>query len=317
MAEVVETLYEKIKRLNELLWEDRVRRPSIDQWLDNFRGQSTSLDSERLEALFLLSKFLYFGDAQVRELLRAMFQDLVRHPLAVDARAGIADKNNFEAVHNALKDEIATSRFLGIGGAAESGARLLYDFRVANHLPIRLFANLAEIVKGELTYPDSSWADPHVRRLVFIDDFCGTGHQATQFSNHEISYLRDIARRSGVQIEVWYLTLLATTLGLEYMRKHADFDRVQTVSELDRSYRVFDRESQIYINPPSGINKNTAKQIALSYGQRLAPDRPLGYADSQLLLGFHHNVPDNTLPIISQQATNPPWNAIFPRVEKV
>jgi hypothetical protein len=110
--------------------------------------------------------------------------------------------------------------------------------------------------------------------------------------------------------------LVATTTGIEKLRSQALFDLVDCVSELDESYRVFGNESQIYVNAPEGISKKEAEEIARYYGNSLFPGSPLGYADSQLLLGFQHNVPDNTLPIIWQERQAPPWHAIFPRTSK-
>ena len=94
-------LYEKVKRLSELLWEGRATRPTVQQWLANFKGDCMCAGSEQKHALYLLSKFLYFGQNEVRELLRAMFQDLVRHPLSVGVRAGLTNKEDFCAIHQA------------------------------------------------------------------------------------------------------------------------------------------------------------------------------------------------------------------------
>lgn len=317
MPELVEQLYDKIKRLNEHLWEGRATRPAVDEWLANFRGTYLAEDTERLQALYLLSKFLFLGYAEVGELLRSMFQDLVRHPLTVGVRMNISDKHDFEAIHNGLVDEISKTRFLGIGGAAESGAHLLYDFRIANNLPTRLFVNADQVTTAGLFNDESEWRCPDVHRLVFIDDFCGSGHQATDFSQRDVAAMHQVANRSNLQIEVWYLTILATRSGLSHVRGHSLFDRVDTVSELDGSYRVFDTGSQFYTNAPAEIDQNTARIIASLYGQRLWSDHPLGYEDGQLLVGFHHNVPDNTLPIMCQSASDPAWTAIFPRANKI
>jgi hypothetical protein len=229
----------------------------------------------------------------------------------------LPDKQDFEAIHDGLVDEISKTRFLGIGGASESGAHLLYDFRIINDLPTQLFVNADEVTTAGLLNPDSEWSFPDVHRLVFIDDFCGSGQQATDFSNSDIAAMHQVAKRSNSQVEFWYLTILATTSGLARVKRHSLFDRVDTVSELDGSYRVFDQGSQFYTNPPAGIDRNTARMIASLYGQRLSPGHPLGYQNGQLLVGFHHNVPDNTLPIMCQSASDPAWTAIFPRANKI
>ena len=51
--------------------------------------------------------------------------------------------------------------------------------------------------------------------------------------------------------------------------------------------------------------------MCLQYGKMAYPKAPLGFDDGQLLIGFSHNIPDNTVPII--WSTENEWNGIFPR----
>ena len=313
----LDALYEKIMSLNELVWKSRADRPAVDLWLENFTGDCTSKWNERKHALYLLSKFLYFGQTQVRQLLRAMFQDLIRQPLSVEVREGLSDKGDFSAVHQGFLDEIRRTRFLGLGKPAESGTHLLYDFRVVNRIPVDACVTVSDLFTGPYNDSASQWALPAVSRVIFIDDFCGTGDQATTISHEYLPWMRQAAKRGGSHVDAWYLTLLATTGGLEKLRKNASFDRVQSVSELDNTYRAFAADSQLYVNAPDDLPKSHAETIARHYGELLSPGQPLGYKDSQLLLGFQHNVPDNTLPIISREQVNPPWHPIFPRADKI
>ena len=315
-AASTDELYQKVKSLNELLWEQRVNRPVVDQWLNNFKGEFECEGTERAHALYLLSKFLFLGRNEVRQLLRAMFVELVRHPLTTEVRTHLNDPMDFEKIYQGYVSEIEGARFLGLGNPAESGTHILYDFRHANRIPTRYFVDPHELFTGGLNDPTSRWQFPDVHRLIFIDDFCGTGIQARDMGAKYVPLMRQVATRSNVSIKVWYLTLLATTDGLEYLRRARVFDRVECVSELDTSYRAFDVDSQLYARPPSGISKAKAEEIARRYGERLQPGDPLGYGNSQLLVGFHHNVPDNTLPIISHDQPQLPWYPVFPRDEK-
>ena len=311
-----EDLYRKIKSLNELLWEHRVAHPVVAQWLCNFRGDFEAMDTERSNALYLLSKFLFLGRNEVRQLLRAMFVDLIRQPLTLEARAQLEIQDNFDAIHRGFLSKFEGTRFLGLGNPAESGTHILYDFRHMNKIPLRYFVAPHELFTGGLNDPETEWESPSVDRLIFIDDFCGTGTQAQNMGVKYVPLMREVARRSNIDVKVWYLTLLATTAGLEFLRKAEIFDRVECVSQLDSSYRVFDDDSLYYIRPPSNVTKIQAEGIARGYGKRLQPGSPLGFDDCQLLIGFHHNVPDNTLPIISHERPELPWYPVFPRDEK-
>ena len=95
------------------------------------------------------------------------------------------------------------------------------------------------------------------------------------------------------------------------------FDYVDSVSELDDSYRVFEPGAQVFAGAPEGVLASTAEGLARHYGGQLVPDHPVGYENSQLLIGFHHNVPDNTLPIFWFDEPDPLWSPIFPRVSKL
>ena len=211
-------LYEKVKRLSELLWEGRATRPTVQQWLANFKGDCMCAGSEQKHALYLLSKFLYFGQNEVRELLRAMFQDLVRHPLSVGVRAGLTNKEDFCAIHQGFLNEVRRTRFLGLGNPAASGTHILYDFRHVNRLRLEHFVSSHELFPSGLNDPSAEWQYPDVHRIIFIDDFCGTGTQAAGIGRKYVPPIREMAERSGFNVQVWYLTLLATTNGLKYLR---------------------------------------------------------------------------------------------------
>jgi hypothetical protein len=71
----------KIKTLNETVWERRATDPTITEWLDNFAPPSVAAPDERAHALFLLSNFMYFGDREIRGLLKALYRDLYRYPI--------------------------------------------------------------------------------------------------------------------------------------------------------------------------------------------------------------------------------------------
>lgn len=308
-------LFRKIKSLNEHLWDNRAMRPAVDIWLETFSGGYTSAEVEQLHALYLLSKFQYYGRTEIDELLRSMFQDLFRHTLSMKFRGRLVDRDNIDEIHQEFLIELDQTRFVGLGGPSESGPHILYNFRTVNGLLESDFVNIDGLLTGELHGPNTEWADPNIKRVVFIDDFCGTGQQAKDAGFEYLPDMRSAAGRVGLIIEIWYLTILATKTGLAYLRNQNLYDYVYTVSELDETYQAFGPHSQIYNGQPKGLTKEDARAIASHYGKSLFPD-PLGYGNCQLLLGFQHNVPDNTLPIFWSENSNPPWRAMFRRSVK-
>ena len=56
----------------------------------------------------------------------------------------------------------------------------------------------------------------------------------------------------------------------------------------------------------------------MSYGPLLRPEYPGGWGNNQLLLGFQHNTPDNTLPIMwAEGDASRPWTPAFKRYAKL
>lgn len=317
-------LYRKVKILNETTWEFRANRPSIDKWLSNFKD-----DNEKLHALFLLSQFMYFGSLQMRELLKALYRDLLKYPIIEGIRYRNGDSLDGELINNEYKSSLVKTRFLGVGNPSESGTHLLYFFRQENRLPKDLFINTHEIFRVD----DNQLilADPSIERYVFIDDFCGSGSQVKISSNGVVAQIK----AANPDAEIVYLMLFATTKGRDKVRKEANFTRVDAVVELDNSFRYFDADSRYLKDLPTYIDKAFLQNLCESHGEALFTsiytneglkeptlsrrsrrDR-LGFRDSQLLIGFHHNTPNNTLPIIWYDEKHVEWVPAFRRYNKI
>jgi hypothetical protein len=312
----LDPLYAKIKVLNERLWESKVGRQNIDQWLANYEPDGAG-PSERAHALFLLSQLIYFGDREVRELLRALFRDAYRYPIIEELRRANGDTVDQAFLSALFSVEQSQTRFLGIGNPAESGTHLLYYFRQENQLPKDLFTSVPDLFEGSMGAPDVRLRDAAVRRFVFIDDFCGSADQAIQYSNAFLTILRGIEQRMGVRFHISYLVMVANEAGLKRVRAETEFDSAEAVLELDDAYRSVSPGSKHFANPPPGITREFARDVAQKYGQRLVAKWPLGYRHNELLLGFHHNIPDNALPIIWFEYGSASWSPILPRYPKV
>jgi hypothetical protein len=86
--------------------------------------------------------------------------------------------------------------------------------------------------------------------------------------------------------------------------------------ELDETYQAFGAHSRYFTNSPPWFSLTDFQSMATHYGNFLTPHFPLGYKDGQLLLGFSHNTPDNTLPIFWFEGRTKPWSPIFIRFDK-
>ena len=148
----------------------------------------------------------------------------------------------------------------------------------------------------------------NAKHLVFIDDVIGSGKQATK------------------QLQVWqelnencrYYSLLGLRQGIDYIKSQTGIAPF-SAQILDEDEKAFSKTSALQA-------KERCKQIAEKYGKKLYyqfPDdkrHPLGYDDSQLLVCFREDCPNNTLPIIwagvnseLPSLENSPWNSLFKR----
>ena len=305
-------LMAKIKTLSETLWEGKANNQAIRDWLENFTGRSCEIQDERLHALFLLSNFMYFGSRQVRELLRAVYRDLYRYPIIEQIRKSNKDTLDLNIIESQFREKRERTRFLGVGNPSESGYHLLYYFRQENRLPKTNFIHTHQIFDRYSRPGPSHLRSPEVERYIFIDDLCGSGNQGIEYSE----IVEDIKQIKADAFIAYYM-LFATEDGLANLRNNTKFDDVQCIFELDSSFKLFASNSRVFSKPSDGISKLTAQSMCRTYGQILSPLGSLGYNDCQLLLGFHHNTPDNTLPIFwYDEQSSPKWAPIFRRYPK-
>lgn len=311
MHNIEHNLKYKIRILNERIWENRIKDPIIEDWLENF---DKSNNEERIQALYLLSNFMYFGSTQMRELLKCVYRDLFKYPLVEKIRKENNDTTDIDFINKKFLELENKTRFLGIGNPAESGCHLLYYFRQENGLPKDLFIHTHKIFSRDIKSRAIQLRNPNVERYVFIDDFCGSGTQGIDYSEDILEELKAI----NDNIHVSYFVLFATHDGIERVRQDTLFDNVECIYTLDDSFKCFSDNSRIFSDVPTGIDKKEIESLCLKYGNRLVPKNPLGFGDCQLLIGFHHNIPDNTLPIIWIDSTHPiNWKPIFRRYHKI
>ena len=157
---------------------------------------------------------------------------------------------------------------------------------------------------------------PDISRYVFVDDVCGSGETAVRYTD----FLQDVQAKNK-NARFFYYALFATTDGLKRMKEESIFgSNSGTVFELDETYKCLSKRSRYLSVVPDGVDADNVRMLIEAYGRLLWPEHPLGYENSQLLLGFHHNTPDNTIPIIWMDEANGakvPWHPAFRRYPKL
>ncbi len=314
---VREALEEKIRILNQFVWEDRVRGPTLADWLNQFSCDGDLEDDEQLQALFLLSHFLYFGQDELRCLVKSLYRDQIRAPMLRDIRYRNGDTTDWRVLRAKFGKELGASRFLPIGNPAESGAHILYYFRQENGLSRSLFRSAHEVFERQVTGRRVVLAirEQRVKNYVFIDDVRGSGSQVKSFCVDMVCALKSLGSRA----RVYYFALFGTTHGLDAVRSLGVFDRVEAVFVLDESFKTVDTNSRIFGGEQGPFDRDKIRATCEKYGLRLFPKHPLGYRDGQLAIGFSYNTPNNSLPIFwaEREAGAASWRPAFRRYSKV
>ena len=317
MIDPEEALLAQLEALDATVWLGRgIDQHAIEEWLKGFDEDGAPGNPGRLQALYLLSRFTYFGPDQVRALAGALHRDCFRYPAIAQIRRDNDDTRDPSVLATRFNSWLTQTRFLGMGNPSESGVHILYHYRQESELNSRLFINSHEIL--DLSGSEPRLADPSIRRYVFIDDFCGSGVQAVRYSRDILAPLTKAAQSSGVDLSVAYHVLVGTAHGLSEVKRRTSFTEVRTVLELDDTFRAFGDSSRYFGQVELPLSKDGAMDIAKRHGAALLPSEPLGFGDGQLLLGFAHNTPNNTLPIFWHSGSNSKaWSPPFRRHAKV
>lgn len=324
-------LHNKLLSYYETIWADKRDNLVLEQWLNNFKGNANGnyIEKERLHGAYLLSKFTYFGNVEIRELIKSVYRDLLRYPIVYKIRKTNADTKDSALIDSLFETELAQTRFLGMGNPSESGVHMLYYFRQENFLSKKYFIHPHEIYETHIleNKDDSGMIkrqhhlkikNGNISRYVFIDDFCGSGCQASEYLNQSVVTLKELKK----DVEIDYLMLIGTEDGIKKLRslKCSDntplLNSVEAIFIIDNSFKCFDSNSRYFSQvPTSEIDKDFCKEMCEKYGEMLYADAPLGFNNGQLMLAFFHNTPDNTMPIFWNETNN--WVPAFKRFGKI
>ena len=238
---------------------------AVEEWIAQFE------ETERPIINKLLHAFRYYGSAQVAESVKGLYRDIL-------GSTGNTCKKLW---------------FVPVGYVAKSGSIIAYYFRVQNELRQDQFISPADIASLQLSENSC---------VVFLDDFLGTGNQATQVWKTVVAPLNNKDNPKFI-----YATLVAFREGIDHIGAHTGFSAV-AVDVLDDTNRPFSNVSAVFDNESDRLE---AEQIIAKYGDRLYPNHPLGYRRTQGLVGFFYSTPNNTLPIFwSAQAG---WRPLLAR----
>lgn len=248
-------------------WEP-LTRAKIEEWIGQFQEEHRDL------AARLLDSTVFYSRNSVTTAFRALI------PVLQD-RFGFGDA-------------AAQGRWFFVPfstSAGQSADSMIHAFRVANGMDSKAhddkFCYRSDLVSKRLG-PDDT--------VVLIDDFSGTGKQATDAWTQFFSEILAGGPR------VVLLLACATAKALQKVRDETDMEPISN-TELGEEANFFSPLNQYFDADEKAAVMNRCEEVR--------PRGAQGFGDSGLLVVFYHRTPNNSLPILHANARD--WIPLFPR----
>ena len=262
------------------LWPKKTKL-NPEGWLTNFRADE--LDA----AVHLLNGFVYYSTELVERLFFAAFQGLSMR-IAADHPLRTAKAN-----WGAFVDSLMVTR---VTGETPSDTDSGFIFQ-------RMARQILRIPESQVMSPiEVAEHLQHKRfgRVVFVDDFVGSGNQFIRSWNNKINKKTgntsfNMLAHSLSNVEFFYCPLVCTKYGLDRIKASCLGVKVAPGHVLPDRYSALASDSIFW--PPELVRKGPKFVRDASKRAGISPNEWRGFHHLGLALGFEHCIPDASLPI--------------------
>ena len=245
-----------------------VSEHKIDRWIDQFDEEDKDVASRVLDCV-----------------------DFITYDQMVAAFRNILISLPGWNIDESLRE--GTWRFISFStSAGESGDTMLHVFRRANSLSGSQFNELF-IYKRDLLLQELSPEDT----VVFIDDFAGTGEQATDAWTENIEELLPVSPPKV------FLILVAASMSA--------IDRVNSETGLTVMPYIELTEQDNLFSTSCNHFSDEDKETVLKYCAIANHIYPKGRGNCGFVIAFFHTCPNNSIPILHMDHQN--WHGLFRR----
>jgi hypothetical protein len=255
----------------------------IDSWVNLFSGYRHSISSREIENW--LGQFDRADVDLAARLLDCV--EFVSHDQIITAYKSIL--TSLTGWHANVKKRQGKWRFVAFSGSAgESGDSMLHLFRRANNLSHRKYSELF-IYRSDLLSAHLKAED----KVVFVDDFSGTGDQVCEAWGETLELLPGNPT-----------VILSLVRVRNRARKRIQLETdisVHPYLELQDRDNIFSQKCKYF--------SETEKNAIHKYCLRADKKNPKGYSDCGLVLVFAHKCPNNSIPILHSNSRK--WRGLF------
>lgn len=257
------------------------------RWLADFANYRHTVTQRRIE--------LWLGQFDLPDIdLGARILDCVdfvtNEKISASYRSAL---NALPGWHRLASKRTGQWRFAAFSASAgESGDAMLQKFRHANNLSARanngLFVHRSELLTAGLGAGD---------HIVFVDDFAGTGKQATE----AWSFIKEVLPED---VDV-HLCLVAAS--------QRAIARIGAETELLVHADIVLTDGDSVFDPMCNRFSTTDKAAIKRYCDLVGPRAAREFAESGYVIVFAHSCPNNSLPVL--HAVRPDWEGLFRRYD--
>ena len=258
----------------------------MKSWLNTFAGYRHVVNEGRIDRF--LEQF-----SPVDKDLGARVLDSVEFVSHEQINQGFREiLNGLEGWSKFKNQRLGKWRFVPFtGSSGESGDAMIHKFRQANGLGSErydeLFIYRRDLLKERLTSEDT---------IVFLDDFSGTGRQATKIWE---KYLHELLPDDPT---IYLILVGINDRAVKKISKETDLNVLSFFHYNDRD-NLFSDSCKSFTP--------AEKQIILKYCKRADNRYPMGSGDCGMVLVLAHNTPNNSIPIL--HTNHEKWEGLFRR----
>lgn len=291
-----ESILEKFNFLSTVGQVPIKNRFDPENWLNNFEPD------EEQYALCLLDSFLYFSEDTCKELLKSNFQKLFR------TISGFKEKSKEGRYkYEDFVDEINVIPVF-LKGPSDSGyvfARMARDFI---KFPEERIPNFNKNLPKDMFIRNKK-----KQKIVFVDDFIGTGDQFINFMESEFTFKKKKRKLCEIltanDSETYFCPILSTSMGLDKIKQKYKFIKIICPYFLKNNYSVLDDSSLVWTENLRKDSIKFLREVNQRAGILQAQIDWRGYGGLGLTVSFFHSTPDSTLPIFTWDKNG--WNPLI------
>ena len=272
-------------------WEVQTSR--FDSWVNQFCGRE-----EQFFAACLLDQTIFRSRPQFESALRSIFRSNVNHTI-------FRDEHDLRLTEVLRSEDDPKIRLVPVICETDAPTK-------SGPLVLRRLQRILQLKARWMCWPwqAKSAIDEHsVHTIIFVDDFLGSGDQFVKFFDQW-----KFNEQVSADVTFVYAPVVAHQNGLEKLTTSLPSVHVQCVEKLGDHQRFFNEETWKQLSHDT-ISAEEAKEWYLHFGEQreLKPKDVslLGYGDLELVFGFSHSTPNNSLPILWHASAT--WQPLLER----